>query len=119
MDARYEKVRENGVIQSRAVQVAIGIDREGRRQVLEGGVGEPGERDELAGVFAQAQGAEIEGSEVGGERRPCRAEEGDRGGGVADMLCAFFAQRTRPSPRKANDNCLAELRRLYDRRNVE
>jgi putative transposase len=34
MDARYEKLREHGVIRSRAVLVAIGIDWEGRRQVL-------------------------------------------------------------------------------------
>ena len=34
VDARYEKVRENAVIRSRAVLVAIGIDWEGRRQVL-------------------------------------------------------------------------------------
>jgi putative transposase len=34
LDARYEKVRENAVIRSRAVLVAIGIDGEGRRQVL-------------------------------------------------------------------------------------
>jgi putative transposase len=34
LDARYEKVRENAVIRSRAVLVAIGIDWEGRRQVL-------------------------------------------------------------------------------------
>jgi putative transposase len=34
IDARREKVRENGVIRSRAVLVAIGIDWEGRRQVL-------------------------------------------------------------------------------------
>jgi transposase-like protein len=34
LDARYEKVREAGVIRSRAVQVAIGVDWEGRRNVL-------------------------------------------------------------------------------------
>jgi transposase-like protein len=34
LDARYEKVREAGVIRSRAVLVAIGVDTEGRRQVL-------------------------------------------------------------------------------------
>jgi transposase-like protein len=34
IDARYEKLRENGVIRSRAVLVAIGIDWDGRRQVL-------------------------------------------------------------------------------------
>jgi len=34
LDARYEKVRENAVIRSRAVLVAIGIDWDGRPQVL-------------------------------------------------------------------------------------
>mgnify|MGYP001404524237 FL=1 len=34
LDARYEKVREDGVIRSRAVLIAIGVSREGRRCVL-------------------------------------------------------------------------------------
>src|SRR5512134_1438623 len=34
LDARYEKVREAGVITTQAVLVAIGIDGDGRRQVL-------------------------------------------------------------------------------------
>jgi len=36
LDARYERVREAGVVGSRAVLVAIGVDRDGRRQVLAG-----------------------------------------------------------------------------------
>ena len=34
LDARYEKVRLDGVIQSQAVFIAIGINDEGRRQIL-------------------------------------------------------------------------------------
>ncbi len=34
LDARYEKVREGGVVQSRAVLVALGVDPDGHRQVL-------------------------------------------------------------------------------------
>jgi putative transposase len=34
LDARYEKVREDGVIRSQAVLIAIGVDWEGRRNVL-------------------------------------------------------------------------------------
>lgn len=34
LDARYERVREGGVIRKRAVLVAIGINRQGRRCVL-------------------------------------------------------------------------------------
>ena len=34
LDARYEKVREEGSVRSRAVQIALGMDGAGRRQVL-------------------------------------------------------------------------------------
>lgn len=34
VDARYEKIRDDGVIRDRAVLVAIGVDGGGRRQVL-------------------------------------------------------------------------------------
>src|SRR5512137_2160607 len=34
LDARYERVREGGVIVNRAILLALGIDWEGRRQVL-------------------------------------------------------------------------------------
>jgi putative transposase len=34
VDARYERVREAGVIVSHAVLIAIGIDWDGRRQIL-------------------------------------------------------------------------------------
>jgi transposase-like protein len=34
VDARYERVREGGVIVNRAILIALGIDWEGRRQVL-------------------------------------------------------------------------------------
>jgi transposase-like protein len=34
LDARYEKVRESGVVVSQAVLIAVGIDWDGRRQIL-------------------------------------------------------------------------------------
>ena len=34
LDARYEKVREGGIVLSQAVLIAIGIDWDGRRQIL-------------------------------------------------------------------------------------
>lgn len=34
LDARYEKIRENGVVRSQAVLIAIGINWDGRRQIL-------------------------------------------------------------------------------------
>ena len=34
VDARYEKVRENGLLQSRSVLVAVGVNMDGRREIL-------------------------------------------------------------------------------------
>src|SRR5208283_5497485 len=34
LDARYERIREGGVIASQAVLIAVAVDGEGRRQVL-------------------------------------------------------------------------------------
>ena len=34
LDARYERVREDGVIRRRAVLVAVAVDEDGRRQIL-------------------------------------------------------------------------------------
>ena len=48
LDARYERVREAGVILSQAVLIAIGIDWDGRRQVLAVRARQPREPIELA-----------------------------------------------------------------------
>ena len=57
LDARYERVREAGVIASQAVLIAIGIDWDGRRQVLAVELAKPREPIELAGFLAGAEGA--------------------------------------------------------------
>ena len=54
LDARYEKVREDGVIRSRAVLVALGVDWEGRRQVLGVELANSGECHQLERVPAEA-----------------------------------------------------------------
>ncbi len=120
MDARYEKIREGGVIQSQAVLVAIGINWDGRRCVL--GV-------EMANRESQSSWKEF-------LNRLC--ERGLRGvqlvisddhiglrNAIREVLPAALWQRCyvhflRNSldhlPRKADDDCLTELRWIYDRR---
>jgi putative transposase len=76
LDARYEKVRQGGVIRSQAVLIARRIlrilrDQLGRSSMRAGGGGgESGEQDELARVSAGAQGARAAWSGVRGERQP-------------------------------------------------
>jgi putative transposase len=123
IDARYEKLRENGVIRSRAVLVAIGIDWEGRRQVL--GV-------EMANRESATSWKEfLLGLKRRGLRGAIFAVSDDHPGlkrAIIEVLPEAYWQRCYVHflrnaldylPRKVADDCLIELRWLYDRRNAE
>lgn len=122
LDARYEKVREEGVIQSQAVLIAIGINWEGKREVL--GV-------ELANRESQTTWRDFLMSLK--QRGLCGVEfavTDDHAGlkkAVAEILPQAAWQRCYVHflrnaldylPRKADDDCMQELRWLYDRRNI-
>lgn len=122
LDARYEKVREDGVIQSQAVLIAIGINWEGKREVL--GV-------ELANRESQTSWRDFLVSLK--QRGLCGVEfavTDDHAGlkkAVAEILPQAAWQRCYVHflrnaldylPRKADDDCMQELRWLYDRRNI-
>jgi putative transposase len=123
LDARYEKVREDGVIRSQAVQVAIGINQEGRRCVL---AVESANRESVTSwrdFLVKLKQRGLRGVEF--------AVTDDHAGlkqGIAEVLPETIWQRCYVHflrnaldylPRKANDDCLVELRWLYDRHDVE
>ena len=70
LDARYEKVRENGVICSRAVLVALGINWEERRRVLAVELVQPRERHQWERLPAGVESARPERRAAGDQRRP-------------------------------------------------
>lgn len=120
LDARYEKVREDGVIRSRAVLVAIGIDWDGRRQIL---------AVEIAGRESTTSWRELLLSLKQRGLRGVRCTVSDDHPGlkraVAEVLpeacwqrcyVHFLRNALDHLPRKAGDDCLTELRWLYDRR---
>ena len=123
VDARYEKVREDGVIQSRAVLVALGITWEGRRQIL---------AVELANRESRSSWREFL---VGLKNRGLRGVElviSDDHEGLKKAIrealpesswqrcyVHFLRNALDYLPRKADDDCLMELRWLYDRRSIE
>jgi putative transposase len=122
LDARYEKVRENAVIRSRAVLVGIGIDWEGRRQVL--GV-------EMANRESSTSWKEfLLGLKTRGLRGVIFAGSDDHPGlkrAIMEVLPEAYWQRCYVHflrnaldylPRKGGDDCLVELRWLYDRRDA-
>jgi putative transposase len=122
LDARYEKVREDGVVRSRAVLVAIGINQEGRRRVI--GV-------ELANRESATSWREfLLGLKKRGLHGVQVAVSDDHPGlrrAVAEVLCEAAWQRCYVHflrnaldylPRKGAEECLTELRWLYDRRDI-
>ena len=122
LDARYEKVREEGVIRSRAVLVAIGIDWEGRRRIL--GV-------ELANRESTTSWREflllLKQRGLTGVRLAISDDHPGLKRALAEVLpeaawqrcyVHFLRNALDHLPRKANDDCLTELRWLYDRRDA-
>jgi putative transposase len=120
LDARYEKVRESGAIRSQAVLIAIGIDWEGRRQIL--GV-EMANRESASSwkkFLLSLKDRGLNGVEL--------VVSDDHAGlrkSVAEVLPEAMWQRCYVHflrncldhlPRKGDDDCLRELRWLYDRR---
>src|SRR6185437_176599 len=92
LDARYEKVREDGAVRSQAVLVAIGINWEGRRNVL---------AVELAHRESLSSWREL----LVSLRQRCYVH--------------FLRNALDYLPRKADDDCLQELRWIYDRRDAQ
>lgn len=122
LDARYEKVREDGVIRSRAVLVAIGIDWEGRRRIL--GVELAG-RETLTSWRDFLLGLKQRG--LAGVRMAVSDDHSGLKRAIAQILpeaawqrcyVHFLRNALDHLPRKADDDCLTELRWLYDRRDA-
>ena len=120
LDARYEKVRLDGVIQSQAVLVAIGINREGRRQVL--GV-ELSNRESRSSWKAFVSGLKTRGLE--GVEFVVSDDHAGLKRAVRELLPEAVWQRCYVHflrnaldyrPRKADDDCRQELRWLEDHR---
>ena len=123
LDARYERVREGGVIVSRAILVALGIDWEGRRQVLAveyaNRESQSSWRDFL--VQLKARGLHDVLLVVSDDHPGLKSAIREVLAGAWWQRCYvhFLRNALDYLPRKADDDCLQELRWMYERRNVE
>ncbi len=123
LDARYEKVREDGVITSQAVMIAIGVDWEGRRNVL---------AVELANRESQSSWKEfcllLKQRGLHGVDLVISDDHAGLRKAIAEVFTEAVWQRCYVHflrnaldylPRKADTDCLTELRWIYDRRSIE
>jgi putative transposase len=123
LDARYEKVREAGVVNSQAVLIAIGIDWDGRRQILAVELANRESRSSWKDFLLGLRRRGLNGVElvVADDHAGLRAAIREVLTEVAFQRCYvhFLRNALDHLPRKADDDCLQELRWLYDRRSVD
>jgi putative transposase len=123
LDARYEKVRENGVIRSQAVMVAIGIDWEGRRCILAVELANRESASSWKDFVLGLRHRGLNGVElvVSDDHAGLRAAIREVLAEAAWQRCYvhFLRNALDHLPRKADDECMTELRWIYDRRTIE
>lgn len=123
LDARYEKVREEGVVRQQAVLTAIGISWEGRRCILAVELAHRESRSSWKDFLVDLKQRGLSGVEfvVSDDHAGLRQA-------IAEVLpeavwqrCyVHFLRNARDYlPRRGDDQCRQELRWIYDRRNPE
>jgi transposase-like protein len=123
LDARYEKVCEDGVIRSQAVLNAIGVDWEGRRRVpaveLANRESATSWREFILGLKQRGlKGVELVISDDHPGLRKAIWEDSSEA--VWQRCYVHFLRNALDYlPRKADDECMTELRWIYDRRTIE
>jgi putative transposase len=120
LDARYEKVREAGIVRSQAVLVAVGIDWDGRRQILAVELANRESRSSWKDFLLGLRERGLHGLEfvVADDHAGLRAAIREVLPEAAFQRCYvhFLRNALDHLPRKADDDCLQELRWIYDRR---
>jgi putative transposase len=123
LDARYERVREDGVISQQAVLVAIGVDWEGRRQVLGVEMANRESRSSWREFLAGLRERGLYGVEyvVSDNHAGLKAAIREILPEAAWQRCYvhFLRNALDYVPRKVDDDCLMELRWFYDRRDLD
>jgi putative transposase len=123
LDARYEKVREDGVIRSQAVMIAIGVDWEGRRNVLAVELSNRESQSSWKEFCVRLKSRGLNGVElvISDDHAGLRKAIAEVFAEAAWQRCYvhFLRNALDYLPRKADNDCLTELRWIYDRRSIE
>jgi transposase-like protein len=120
LDARYERVREEGVVRRRAVLIALGVNLDGRRCVLGVELANRESRTTWKDFLTKLVERGLRGVEfvVSDDHEGIKYAAMQALPGAAWQRCYvhFLRNALDHLPRKADDDCLTELRWIYDRR---
>src|ERR1700756_666605 len=119
LDARYERVREAGVINSQAVLIAVAVDWEGRRQVVGVELASRESRSSWRDFLQALKSRGLHGVEfvVSDDHPGLKKAIQEILPEAAWQRCYvhFLRNALDYVPRKVDDDCLQELRWFYDR----
>ena len=122
MDARYERVREGGVVRRQAVLIALGVDWEGRRCVLGVEVAKRETRTSWSDFIRGLKERGLNGVEyvVSDHHEGLKQAIGTMLPEAVWQRCYvhFLRNAVDRLPRKADPDCITELRWIYDRRSL-
>lgn len=122
LDARYEKVREGGIVRSQAVLIAIGINWDGRRQILGVDLANRESATSWRDFLLSLRDRGLHGVEfvVTDDHQGLKQAVSQVLPEATWQRCYvhFLRNALDHLPRKADDDCLKELRWLYDRRDL-
>ena len=119
LDARYERVREAGIIISQAVLIAVAVDGEGRRQIVGVDLANRESHSSWREFLAALKQRGLFGVEfvVSDDHPGLKQAIREVLPGAAWQRCYvhFLRNALDHLPRKLADDCLQELRWIYDR----
>ena len=123
LDARYQRVREEGTVRSQAVLIAVGINWEGRRSVLAVELASRESASSWKHVLLELRQRALHGVEfvVSDDHAGLRRAIQEVLPEAAWQRCYvhFLRNALDYLPRRADDDCLQELRWIYDRRDSQ
>jgi transposase-like protein len=122
LDARYERIREAGVIGSQAVLIAVAVGWDGQRSVLGVELASQESRSSWRDFLLGLKQRGLHGVEfvVADDHAGLRAALREVLPEAAYQRCYvhFLRNALDYVPRKVDDDCLQELRWIYDRRDL-
>jgi putative transposase len=122
LDARYEKMREAGIIVSQAVLIAVAVDGDGQRQILGVELANRESHSSWRDFLSALKERGLFGVElvVTDDHPGLKQAIRETLPGAAWQRCYvhFLRNALDHLPRKLADDCLQELRWIYDRREL-
>ena len=123
LDARYEKVRENGVVSSKAILIAIGVNIDGKREVLGIEIANRESANSWKDFISHLKARGLHGVQlvISDAHTGLQAAITQLLTDALWQRCYVHALRNAKDylPRKSNDSCLSDLKFIYEQRSLE